>query len=446
MADAPSIRKFAADEWRPYRDLRLRALADSPDAFGSTLAAEAGYPDAEWARRLAASADVPVNLPLVAEMRGELVGLAWGRIVTSAPDVAALYQMWVAPAYRGRAAGQKLLEAVIAWATAQHAASLDLSVTCGDSPARRLYERAGFKPLGEPQPLRPGSTLLAQPMRLMLKDTKTMATAPRPEPRNQGAPPAVSLSCRISQSLSKALHARSEATGESVDHLVRAALADYLRVEHGTLFQVSTAGALVAGLYHGEVTVGDLREHGDFGLGTFEALDGEMVVLDGHFYQVRGDGTVAEVAPEVRSPYAMVTRFPAGGEVNFADCRDLASLHAQLDRLRDSQNVFYAVRVDGEFDAVQTRSVRPTPEGVPLVQAASRQQEYQLAGVRGTLVGFWSPGYLQTILVPGYHLHFLSDDRRTGGHLLGCAGRQLRARVRREADFRISLPESASFL
>jgi Acetyltransferase (GNAT) family len=104
MADAPSIRKFAADEWRRYRDLRLRARADSPDAFGSTLAAEAGYPDAEWARRLAASADVPVNLPLVAEMRGELVGLAWGRIVTSAPDVAALYQMWVAPAYRGRAA------------------------------------------------------------------------------------------------------------------------------------------------------------------------------------------------------------------------------------------------------------------------------------------------------------------------------------------------------
>ena len=142
----------------------------------------------------------------------------------------------------------------------------------------------------------------------------------------------------------------------------------------------------------------------------------------------------------------MVTRFPAGGEVDLADCHDLASLHAQLDRLRDSQNVFYAVRVDGEFDSVHTRSVRPTPEGVPLVQAASRQQEFHVAGVRGTLVGFWSPGYLQTILVPGYHLHFLSDDRRSGGHLLDCAGRRLRARVRREADFRVSLPESASFL
>jgi len=169
MADVPSIRTFAADEWRLYRDLRLRALADSPDAFGSTLVEEAGRPDDEWARRLASSADAPVNLPLVAEMRGQLVGLAWGRIDTSKPDVAALYQMWVAPTHRGSGVGQKLLEAVIAWATARNAASLDLGVTCGDSPARRLYERAGFKPMGAPQPLRPGSTLLAQSMRLELR-------------------------------------------------------------------------------------------------------------------------------------------------------------------------------------------------------------------------------------------------------------------------------------
>ena len=170
MADVPSIRTCATDEWRLYRDLRLRALADSPDAFGSTLAAEAGRPDAEWARRLASSADVRVSLPLVAELGGELIGLAWGRIDASAPDVAALYQMWVAPTHRGRGVGRKLLEAVIAWATAQNAAFLELGVTCGDSPARRLYERAGFKPFGEPQPLRPGSTLLAQLMRLALKN------------------------------------------------------------------------------------------------------------------------------------------------------------------------------------------------------------------------------------------------------------------------------------
>ena len=256
----------------------------------------------------------------------------------------------------------------------------------------------------------------------------------------------ISLSCRISASIWRAIQDRRDATGESVDHLVRTALADYLQVDHGTLFQVSTAGALVNGLYRGEVTIGALREHGDFGLGTFDGLDGEMVALDGHFYQVRGDGSVREVEDDARCPYAMITRFPAGAAVELPDCADLSSLQTQLDRLRDSQNLFYSVRVDGEFDTITTRSVKRTPEGVPLVAAASQQREFHLRNVRGTLAGFWSPGYLQTILVAGYHLHFLSNERDSGGHLLDCAGRKLRARVRRESDFRVSLPESPSFL
>jgi GNAT superfamily N-acetyltransferase len=90
--------------------------------------------------------------------------MAWGRIETSAPGVAAVYQMWVAPSHSGLGAGHRLLEAVIAWARAQNAFYLDLGVTCGESPAWRLYERAGFKPMGAPQPLRPGSQLLGQPM------------------------------------------------------------------------------------------------------------------------------------------------------------------------------------------------------------------------------------------------------------------------------------------
>ena len=170
MSDAPTIRTFTADEWRVYRDLRLRALADSPAAFGSTLAAEEGRGDAEWSSRLAAGANARWNLPLVAEVRGEPIGLAWGRIETSDPDVAALYQMWVVPTHRGLGVGQMLLEAVIVWARARNASYLALGVTCGESPARRLYERAGFKVMGEPQPLRLGSPLLGQPMRLALTE------------------------------------------------------------------------------------------------------------------------------------------------------------------------------------------------------------------------------------------------------------------------------------
>ena len=169
MLHTPQIRTFASYEWRTYKDLRLLSLADSPDAFSRTLAEEQNRSDAEWSNRLASDADHLWDLPLLAEIDREPVGLAWGRIDQSNPDVANLYQMWVAPSRRRLGVGQMLLEAVIAWATVRNAWYLDLDVTCGDSPAMRLYACAGFERLGEPQLFRPGSELLAQPMRLKLR-------------------------------------------------------------------------------------------------------------------------------------------------------------------------------------------------------------------------------------------------------------------------------------
>ena len=168
MIAIPKVRTIAPHEWSTYRDLRLRALADSSDAFGRTLPEEQDRSDAEWSNRLATGANSSWNLPLVAEVDGKPIGLAWGRIEESKPDVANLYQMWVAPSHRRLGAGQMLLEAVIAWARARNVCYLDLGVTCGDSPARRLYARADFEPVGEPQRFRSGSELLGQQMRLKL--------------------------------------------------------------------------------------------------------------------------------------------------------------------------------------------------------------------------------------------------------------------------------------
>lgn len=162
----PSVRSFAPDEWRCYRDLRLRALADSPDAFGSTLVRERERSDDEWAGRLAPGACPLRALPLIAEVGAEPVGLAWGIIDPSEPDVAHVLQMWVAPSGRRMGAARSMLDAIIAWATEANARSVTLSVTCGDTPAARLYARAGFRPVGEPSPIRPGSALLAQRMQL----------------------------------------------------------------------------------------------------------------------------------------------------------------------------------------------------------------------------------------------------------------------------------------
>lgn len=117
------------------------------------------------------------------------------------------------------------------------------------------------------------------------------------------------LRCRVDEAVWQALHEQAASSGAPVTHLVNRALAEFLGIEHHTLYQVSTAGALVEGVYQGAVTVGRLREHGDFGLGTFENLDGEMVVLDGDVYRVGSDGTVGEVSDDSLTPFALVARF-----------------------------------------------------------------------------------------------------------------------------------------
>jgi acetolactate decarboxylase len=161
-----------------------------------------------------------------------------------------------------------------------------------------------------------------------------------------------------------------------------------------------------------------LREHGDLGLGTFEGLDGEMVIVDGHFFQVRSDGFVREVNDNVLTPFALITGFAPETAVTLDQCPDLAHLTSRFDTLRHSDNVFFALRVDGKFDYVHIRAMCRTKEGVALVQAASVQPEFEFHDIGGTVVGFWSPEYVKTLNVQGYHLHFISTDRTHGGHLL----------------------------
>ncbi len=252
------------------------------------------------------------------------------------------------------------------------------------------------------------------------------------------------LTCDISQSLWDALQ-RRVAGGEPAAHVVSRALADALQVDHGTLFQVSTTGALVEGIYDGVVSVATLKEHGDFGLGTFANLDGEMVAVDGHVFQARPDGTVVESPDDALVPFAVVTHFQPERDAAIA-CLSLAELETKLNAMRDSANVFFAVRVDGIFDFVKTRIACKAAPDTPLVVATAHQAEFEHRNVEGSLIGFWTPQYARTVNVPGYHLHFLSKDRRVAGHLLECGAKALRAQVQHEADFRIAVPETAHFL
>lgn len=253
------------------------------------------------------------------------------------------------------------------------------------------------------------------------------------------------LTARVDAGVIDALDALARTSGAPRDHLVERALAEYLGVEHHTLYQVSTAGALVEGVYQGAVSVGLVREHGDFGLGTFEDLDGEMVVLDGHVFRVSLAGDVHEVPDDATTPFAVVTRFGRPAPVALDEVDHLAALTAAIDAVRDSANVFFAVRVDGHFDTVHVRAACRTAPGVPLAVATEEQAEFELGAVDGTLVGFWSPPYASGVEVAGYHLHFLTDDRTAGGHVLDCRGRGLRLWIQEESDVHLALPDTAAF-
>jgi acetolactate decarboxylase len=253
------------------------------------------------------------------------------------------------------------------------------------------------------------------------------------------------LHARVDHHVWDALQRHASRSGAPVDHLVNRALAEFLGVGHHTLYQVSTAGALVEGIYQGAVSVGLLREHGDFGLGTFENLDGEMVVLDGAVYRVTSDGTVHTVDDDALTPFAVVTRLDAQAVTVLDATADLDALTAALDRMRPSSNVFFAVRVDGHFDEVRVRAACRTMPGVPLVEATAHQSEFELESVTGTAVGFWSPPYASGFEVAGYHLHFLTDDRTAGGHVLALSGSALVARLQEEGDVHLALPDNSAF-
>jgi acetolactate decarboxylase len=197
----------------------------------------------------------------------------------------------------------------------------------------------------------------------------------------------------VPASLEGALEEEKARSGRSTSSIIVAALARYLEKPIHTVFQVPTSGALVAGVYDREVSVQAILEHGNFGLGTFANLDGEMVVVDGHVYQVKGSGQVLEAPADAGAPFAVVTRFEPESDVSIAPVGSFKDLQARCDGFRQSGNIFYAIRLDGSFKRVRTRAVKPPEPGTRLIDAAKAQSEFAFTDIEGTLVGLWSPGF-----------------------------------------------------
>jgi acetolactate decarboxylase len=213
------------------------------------------------------------------------------------------------------------------------------------------------------------------------------------------------------------------------------------------LYQSSTMGALLDGVYDGDATIAEILRHGDFGLGTFNHLDGEMVILDGLCYHLRADGSATVAADTERTPFAAVTRFRTDHTLVVGEPTNRADVIARIDKLIGSGNLMYAISIRGHFIELSTRTVMAqTPPYPPLIKATEGQAETHCTNVSGTLTGFRLPDYEQGISVAGYHLHFLDHNRRQGGHALDFHMTRGDVRICTLSELHLSLPRTPDFL
>lgn len=218
-----------------------------------------------------------------------------------------------------------------------------------------------------------------------------------------------------------------------------------LRLEP-SLFQVSTLQALSAGLLEGIYPIGLLKKHGDFGLGTYAGINGEMIVLDGHYYHAYADGHVEEADDSELTPFAVVVAFKAQSSFNITTPSSLAELSTLIASIVPTDNFFYAIKLHGHFSSVTTRAIpfmnRPYPT---LTEALEFQVVVTSGNLDGTAVVIRGPQYTANLNVAGDHFHFISDDHHFGGHALSLTMAEGTLEVQQIRKFTVWLPDSQDF-
>jgi len=214
-----------------------------------------------------------------------------------------------------------------------------------------------------------------------------------------------------------------------------------------TVFQTSTLSALMEGVYDGNTTFAELKKEGDFGLGTLNGLDGEMVGFGGAFYQITSDGKAHEIPDDAVTPFAVVTFFEPDKTVAIDGPLGCGDLEKYILEQLPSDNIFYAIKIDGKFESVKTRSVPKQSEPFPpLAEVVKIQSVFELENVEGTIAGYWFPDYLSAVNAAGFHFHFLTADKKTGGHVLDCRASKVKIGIDYNDDLQISLPKTENFL
>lgn len=214
-----------------------------------------------------------------------------------------------------------------------------------------------------------------------------------------------------------------------------------------TIFQISSISALSKACYKSDISIATILKHGDFGLGTFDKLDGEMICINKKVYQISADGSVRLVKDTLKTPFSVVTNFKPQALFKLKPVRNLRELEALLDSLLDTKNLIAALHVKGKFKLIKARSVKAQVEPFPpLIEAVKQQSVFEFTDLEGELVGFRFPDAMDGINVAGYHFHFMSKDKKKGGHLINCEITDALVEVQLTHNFQMLLPTDKNYL
>ena len=213
-----------------------------------------------------------------------------------------------------------------------------------------------------------------------------------------------------------------------------------------SIYLSAPVNALVEGIYEEDTLLSDVLLHGDFGIGTFDDLDGEMVILDGCCYQILADGKVKRADKGAKTPFAAVTFF-AAETTDTISCRLTHDMFMKkLSSFLPSPNMLYAIKVTGKFHQIQTRSIPKQSNHSPLVEITAQQVTSDFNNTNGALVGFYTPNFMASLNVSGLHLHFLTANKEYGGHMLHCIPEKVSIEIQLIHKLELALPMTKDYM
>lgn len=212
------------------------------------------------------------------------------------------------------------------------------------------------------------------------------------------------------------------------------------------LYQVSTLKALSQGVFEGSVDLKSLQKHGNFGIGTFSGLGGELIMSEGKIFKVDSSGSVYQPCLCNTVPLALVTFFNPNSKIQLNQSMDFQQLQQFIVEKMNTKNIVYSIKVEGEFEFIKTRSVPQYEKPYPkLSEAVKNQKIFEFSNVKGTMIGFWFPKYFEGINMPGFHFHFLNENNNLGGHMFDCKVKNAIIEISEIRSLEVDLPSDDDF-